>query len=150
VDCTLPYETLSKFAAGELDPTHRAEVERHVAACPHCRTRLDTLRQLDTDLGQLRRTEPPARTVLNTRRLLSHALRRNREPELMTLDEVAAFLRISLDDLEQIVLELPAFELAGHLRVRRTRLLEWLDARARAWTRSTTESEVARILADQA
>ena len=147
MDCHLTYEQLSEFAAGELDATRRAATEEHLAACERCRSRLQALRELDAGLGQLRRTEPPARAVLNTRRLLSHEVRREREPELMTLDEVAAFLRISLDDLEEIVLDLPAFELAGQLRVRRSKLLEWIEARERAWTRCSAQSEVARILA---
>jgi hypothetical protein len=66
----------------------------------------------------------------------------------MTLDEVAEFLRISLDELEEVVTELPAFEVAGQLRVRRARLLEWVEARERAYRRSSAQSEVARAFAD--
>ena len=86
--------------------------------------------------------------VLNTRRALSAQVRGAHAPELMTLDEVAEFLRITLDNLEEIVLELPAFELAGQLRVRRSKLLEWVEAREHAWAASSAQSQVARILSD--
>ena len=122
-------------------------VERHAAACGTCRQRLASLGRLDAALGQLGRIEPPSPTVLHVRRAILAELRGGQAPELMTLDEVAGFLRISLDELEEIVLELPAFELAGQLRVRRSRLLEWTEAREHAWTRCSAQSEVARILA---
>ena len=65
----------------------------------------------------------------------------------MTLDEVAEFLRVSLEELGEVVGELPAFELAGRVRVRRTKLIEWIEKRERAYARGRIESEVAGILA---
>ncbi len=148
MDCDVTREELSRFAAGDLDAGRAHAIEQHAASCRACQRRLAALGSLDEVLRSLPRVEPPASTVLNTRRALSAEVRGRREPELMTLDEVAEFLRIGLDALEEIVLELPCFELAGQLRVRRSRLLEWIDAREHAWAASSAQSEVARILAD--
>lgn len=148
MDCDLTRDELAAHAAGELDAGRAGEVERHAAACAQCRRRLAALRAADAALAVLPRLEPPAGALLRTRRLLAEAVRGQAEPEIMTLDDVAGFLRISLDDLEEMVLDLPAFELAGRLRVRRSRLLGWIQARERAYARSSAQSAVARILAD--
>ena len=62
-------------------------------------------------------------------------------PEIMTPAEVAAFLRIPLDDLEEVFDELPSFEFAGHVRVRRERLLEWIEQRERRQAGRIAEAE---------
>jgi hypothetical protein len=148
VDCTLTYEELSRYAAGDLAAQRAREVKQHAASCDACRRRLGALSSLDAALSRAPRCEPPAQALLRVRRSLSRELRGSGAPELMTLDEVAAFLRVGLDALEEIVLELPCFELAGQLRVRRSKLLEWIESRERAWAASSAQSEVARILAD--
>jgi len=146
VDCNVPYEQLARFAAEELNPEQARTIEEHMESCAACRCRLDALEAVDAALSGLPRMEPSASAVLATRRALSQEVRGAAAPEVMTLDEVAEFLRISLDELEEVVLELPAFELAGQLRVRRSKLVEWVAARERAYARSTAASEVARIL----
>ena len=148
MDCDVTYEELARLAAGDLDGERAGEAEAHVAACVVCRRRLDALRAVDGALAALPRLEPPAGAVLKARRLLSQEVRGTQAQEIMTLDEVAELLRISLDELEEVVLELPAFELAGQLRVRRSRLLEWVEAREHAYARSSAQTEVARILSD--
>lgn len=148
MDCNVTYEELSRYAAGELPAERARELEQHAASCDGCRRRLAALSSLDVALSRAPRHEPPARALLRARRALSQELRGSGAPELMTLDEVAEFLRIGLDELEEIVLELPCFELAGQLRVRRRKLLEWIESRERAWSASSAQSEVARILAD--
>ena len=148
MDCHVTYEELAALAAGDLDAARAAEIERHRATCEACRRRLAALRSADAALGALSRYDPPAGAVLRARRALSRELRGAREPEILTLDEVAELLRISLDELEEVVLELPAFELAGQLRVRRSRLLEWVEAREHAYARSSAQTEVARLLSD--
>jgi hypothetical protein len=148
VDCDVTYEELARLAARELDADRAAELGQHAQACEACRRRLAALEAVDSALDRLPRLEPSAAAVLGVRRTLSREVRGGDEPELMTLDEVAGFLRISLDELEEIVLDLPAFELAGQLRVRRAKLAEWIEARERAYSRSRAQSEVARILAD--
>lgn len=146
--CDVTYEELADFAAGTLEAARSRELTAHTGDCPRCQRRLAALREVDAGLAALRRAVPSPTGVLAARRSLSEALRRPSDPELMTLDEAAQFLRISLDELEEVVLELPAFEVAGQLRVRRAKLLEWVEARERSYRRSSAQSEVARAFAD--
>ena len=146
MDCDVPYEQLARFVAGELGSEELRGMARHVASCESCGRRVEALRNVDAALRAVPRMEPPPSALLHTRRLLSQEVRGVEEPEVMTLDDVAEFLRISLDELEEVVLELPAFELAGQLRVRRSKLVEWIEARERSYARSRAQTEMARIL----
>lgn len=148
MSCTVTAEEIARLAAQDLDEARAQEVQAHAASCPECCERLAALRRLDVALGALPRLEPPASAILKARRALAAELRAPAAPEILTLEESAAFLRISLDELEEIVLDLPAFELAGQLRIRRARLIEWVEARERAFTRNRAQSEIARILSD--
>ena len=142
--CEIPPEELSRFVAGDLGAEEQRRVDEHLATCAACRAKAESLRQLDENLRLLPRHMLSSDAILNVRRALAAETRESRRPELMTLEEVADFLRISLDGLEEIVLDLPAFEVAGQLRVRRAKLLEWIEERERSFRRTTAESEVAR------
>lgn len=52
-------ETLSSYLDGELASPARAAVERHLADCPGCRTRLDSLRRVVDTLRRIERAAPP-------------------------------------------------------------------------------------------
>ena len=145
--CELTDVELAEFSAGDLASERVAEIEQHVVACTECQRRLAALRKADGVLRALPRMAPSARSILGTRRLLADELRDGNEPEIMTLDDVAAFLRISLDELDDIAGELPAFELAGRVRVRRARLVEWIEQREIRYRMQNTESSLARIAA---
>ena len=132
--------------AGDLATDRVPFVNAHAAECPHCRQRLAALAKVDASLRRLPRIVPPEQTVLNVRRVLSRGIR-SPEPEVMTLQEVADFLRIPLEDLYETVDEMPAFELAGRILVRRAKLVEWLETRERAYRRQLTQREAARSLA---
>ena len=141
--CDVSYEDLAAFAAGDS-----AELAGHVAECGECRKRLDALRSVDDALRRLPRPEPPASVLLNVRRELAREIRSNTPlPEVMTLDEVAVFLRVSVDQLGDLSADLPAFELGGQIRVRRERLVEWVEQRERDYMRNTIASRVARTMA---
>ncbi len=148
MQCDVRYEDLSRLVAGELDhlvPERVEALHEHVSACACCRARVHALREVEAVLRRLTRAEPSARAVLKTRRAVSRELE-GEAPEIMTLDEVAEYLRVTRGDLEE-ARGLPAFEIAGELRVRRSRLVEWMEERERAYVRSNVESDLARILA---
>ena len=65
--------------------------------------------------------------------------------------QTADFLRITRDQLGEIVEELPAFELAGQIRIRRQRLIEWVQQRERDYSRQASQRWVsgARIVAPE-
>jgi len=139
---------LAEYAAGEADGSTTAEVETHLAACAECRRHVAALRRADAALAALPPATPSARALLAIRRELAREVRgAGTGPEVMTLDEVAEFLRLAPAELDEVAADLPAFELAGQVRVRRARLLEWIERREREYLRNTVASRVARTLA---
>ena len=144
--CERTYDELAAFASGDLAPERAAGVGAHLRQCEACRRRVAALRTVDASLITLTSQEPPDEVVLRTDQALLRERHIERAPEIMTLEEVAGFLRVPLADLEEVVAELPAFELAGRVRVRRAKLLEWIELRERRQRRRVAESQVARSL----
>ena len=144
MNCEIEYDELSGLAGGELDAVRAVELRRHLGACEHCRERLAALNRADDMLKALPPVRPPAEAVLAARRALAAEVRPAPASEIMTLDEVAEFLRITPEQLGEVVEELPAFELAGQIRIRRQRLIEWVQQRERDYTRQAAESWAAR------
>ena len=142
--CNVTYEDLAALAAGELEGERCKRTRRHLAECDSCRARLDALARVDQSLKHLKPARPPAAAVLAARRALSGTIRGQGAPEILTLAEAAEFLRISPEQLGEIVEELPAFELAGQMRIRRERLVEWVRQRERDYTRQQSAGWAAR------
>jgi len=148
VNCDVTYEELAALAAQNLPPAREAEVLVHLGDCERCRRRLDRLRQADGLLGALRPPRAPAEAVLAARKALAEVLHRPRAQEIMTLEEVSDFLRLAPGQLAEVVEELPAFELAGQVRVRRARLVEWIERREQDYSRHRAGSWAARETSD--
>ena len=147
MNCNVDYEELAQYAAGDAETERAREIEGHLSSCEACRHRLKALGEVDAGLRLLPRLEPRAAAVLQSRRLLSREVRGADAPEIMTLEEAADFLRVPRRAIGEIVEDLPAFEVAGEIRVRRSKLLEWIERRERASARSRAESQVSSILA---
>ncbi len=145
--CSVTYEELAAFACDDLPPERRAELRRHTGSCATCAGRLEALSRADARLAGLGRDQPDAGLLLRTRRALSRVTRPGSGPEIMTLDEVAEFLRVPAAALEDVAHGLPAFEFGGHVRVRRASLLRWIEERERAFAQGRVESDVAAVLA---
>ncbi len=138
--CDISYDELAAYAAGDLDADRAAAIREHAAGCQECQGRIEALQLTDQLLAAAKPTPPPAEALLNTRRALAGATRQAPQSEIMTLEDVAEYLKISAEDLNDIVDDLPAFELAGNIRVRRTRLLDWIEQRERAYRSSAAAS----------
>ena len=147
MNCEIEYDELSGLVGGELDAGRAVELRRHLGACEHCRERMAALNRSDRMLKAMQPLLPPAEAVLAARRALAPEVRLAPASEIMTLDEVAEFLRITPEQLGEVVEELPAFELAGQIRVRRQRLIEWVQQRERDYTRQAAESWAAKSTA---
>jgi anti-sigma factor RsiW len=147
VNCDVMYEELAALAAGELPAERAGQVCAHLPGCPRCRRRVEALGQADAALAALRPQSPPSRAMLAVRRELAAVLRPPRPAEVMTLEEVAAFCRLTPDQLADVVEDLPAFELAGQVRVLRRRLIEWLEQRQRDYSYHLGASWAARAVA---
>jgi hypothetical protein len=144
--CDVTYEELAEFAAGEVHGERSRKISEHLASCEMCRNRLNVLRDVDVILPTIPRIQPGTQAILNTRRLISREIRNADTPEIVTLDEVAAYLRISLDQMGEIIEDLPVFEIAGQIRLRRAKLIEWIEQREQSHMRSNIESNISRSL----
>jgi hypothetical protein len=132
--CEITYEELSAFTLGDLSTGKQDDLREHIAACASCRERVAALADVDAALEAMPAARPSCTALLATRRALA-GVTRGGAPEVMTLEEVADFLRIGMDDLDEIVEELPAFELGGQIRCRRESLLAWIERREREFSR---------------
>ncbi|MHC4717898.1 MAG: zf-HC2 domain-containing protein [Planctomycetota bacterium] len=143
MSCDVTYEELAALTAGDLDTDRARVVREHLGDCDRCRRRLAALDRADEVLGSLRPAGPAPSAILAARRAIAEELRPAAD-QILTLAEAAAFLRIDEEDLGEILDELPAFELAGRVRIRRSRLIEWIAQRERDFARRRAASWAAR------
>jgi len=141
--CDFTDDELALYADGELDEPRGTALRDHLAQCGRCRDRLAALWRIDGELRSLRPAAPSAQAVLRVRKALAAASGLRRPEEILTLEETAALLRLTGEQLGQIMDELPAFELAGQVRVRRQRLFEWVEQREREYSRQRSQSWLA-------
>ncbi|MEO0085726.1 MAG: zf-HC2 domain-containing protein [candidate division WOR-3 bacterium] len=62
-------DVLSRYVDGELDPSEKAEVDKHISDCAQCREAIADLELLRGAAGAMLELEPPARVL---RRILEH------------------------------------------------------------------------------
>ena len=141
--CDVNDEDLARHAAGE----QAVRAAGHVDGCAACQAKLAALRRADLLLRALPPARPSAAALLRVRRALAAEIHADRAAEIMTLEEAAAFLRLTVGELDEIIGELPAFEVAGQVRVRRTRLTEWVAQREQSYLRANVGSWLSRSLA---
>ena len=142
--CDVTFEELAGFLSGDTATERKLEIREHLRDCDQCHRRLKALERADTALAVLPASAPPAAVILATRRALAEALRGPSFPEILILEEVAAFLRLRPEQLTEIIDELPTFELAGQIRIRRVKLIEWIEHREKDHRRQMAASWAAR------
>lgn len=145
MNCDVTYEELSAYALGDLPVTRTAAIQEHLHGCGVCQRRMSTLGRMEVTTRLWAGRPVPAAAVAAVRSALGGA---KSASEVMTLPEVADFLRLSMKQLGEIADELPAFELAGQLRVRRERLVAWLEQREHLYTQRTVQSRMVRSFRD--
>lgn len=146
--CEYTHEDLAAYAAGEGDAQARAGIQRHLAACQACRELAAAIKRADDALRIAPAFAPPPEAVERTRATVAREIARSVPPEIMTIDEAGQMLRLSPRELEEIAPELPAFELAGQIRIRRGRLMEWIEEREKRYRSAGIQSQVARLLTE--
>lgn len=70
-DTCLPMEQLSSYLDAELDARDSRRLEDHLASCPGCRARLDSLRRVVDNLRRLERTAPPPTLAQHVQRRIA-------------------------------------------------------------------------------
>jgi len=138
-------ETLVRYADGDLPAGEAAAVEAHLAACGVCSRRHAALAQVDAMLARMPKVEPSALALLRARHALRAVIEPEPESEIMTLSEVADYLRLSRDELEDLTPALPVFVLGGQIRVRRAALMRWIEDRELDHRRIVAASSAGRM-----
>ena len=147
MNCPWTDEELAARASGDLPAEAAQSLDDHLRRCDSCCRRLEAIRCVDAALSVLPRHLPSMTSMLQVRRSLAAQTRGRSEPEILTLEELAEFLRVSLEELGEVVDTLPAFELGGQVRVRRAMLLEWLEHRERLYRNANIQSQASRASA---
>jgi excisionase family DNA binding protein len=147
---------LVPYLDGELSTMGQKVIEAHLAECADCAQETEELRSV-TELSQnLAKITPKSnwwtnlqvklesekttdiateiRHLRNTIHDLSERLeRRDANPEsmneIMTLDEVARYLRIDVDTVWNMLDELPHFQIGYELRFKKSSIDEWIHAK---------------------
>ena len=146
MSCSLTYEELAEYTAGDALPRRAVEIAAHLEQCAECRRRIQVLWGADESLRAYAHEALPEGAALEAWRAIAQEAQA-RDPEIMKLDDVAVFLRVPLDSLERVVGDLPTFEVGGHIRVRRTKLMEWIEQRERRHKMVIAQSQLAHVLA---
>ena len=133
-------QLLSPYQKGELPPAAAAAVAAHAGDCPACSAKLAALRDLDGLLRGLPDREPSPASLLAIRERVHTELAGG---EIMDVDQVAAFLKLGREQVAHSLDELPCFEVAGEIRFRRSVLLEWIEAREKAWRQERMRASMA-------
>jgi len=146
LNCRNCRERLSAYDARELDETGTAEVEKHLEACRECAGLLDAIRYTSKLTARLVDEDTPRVLCLRVLDAVGNSTAPDpaNAPEIMTSEDLARFLRVTAADLEDELVSIPAFEIAGELRFRRDHVLEWIEEREEARTR---QQEYARLRA---
>jgi hypothetical protein len=114
---------------GDLRRAAADRLAAHAEGCPDCHQRLADLRRQAEALRADLQRDLPADVLVRARQVMPSMGAAEARPEVMTLDEVARYLQVGLDELDPIAADLPAFEVAGQIRVRHAELLRWIARR---------------------
>ena len=98
-------------------------------------------------LNALTRTTLPDHADLRIRGTLARYVHGREETpvsEVLTLEETARYLKLTIGELIPLLDELPSFELAGRLRVRRAALDQWIETREKTLKWQKQRSELKR------
>lgn len=133
MNCEQCQKLLSEFEADELTEEHAAKVHKHVDQCCECSELLRALEVSTALVCKLIDEEPPRsmslRVLGKVDEMLSPDL--TDAPDILSPELLARFLGISLERLEDDIHLIPGFEIAGQLRFRKERVLEWIEERER-------------------
>lgn len=120
---------------GELDDAEQADLDRHLAECEDCRSEVEGVATVRESLAPAPDEEGPGLDVLARvkRRLATAAEAAAPVAEVLTPEEVAAFLQITLEELYENLDQLPVFEFAGRVRIRRRALEAWIEEKEQSF-----------------
>ena len=137
--CLECQQLLSPYQKGELDADDANRVAGHVANCPACAKRIAALEHLDDMLRGLPAPPTPTSVLMSVRERVHEDVAGG---EIMDAGQVAAFLKLTQEQVLDSLDELPCFEIAGQIRFRRAALMQWIEEREAARRREALRAEL--------
>ncbi len=151
MDCQACREYLSPLQAHELEADREREVQAHLETCEDCRKELQNLKQLDQMIQKLPQHKPADAGIINVKmQTVMNKPEENPRMEfgpVMNLSDLAAYLRVSRETVEEYIEEIPCFQFGDQVLFRRKSVEEWIEQREQDFGLQKLESQVNRILA---
>ena len=113
---------------------------------------MNVLDKIESLAKKLPRYAPSTELVLKIKSSIhgqSKAERRTEFGPVLDIDELAEFLRVSKDIIEQYLEDIPCFELGGKILFRKKSIEEWIEGREKDFgfqMFESTESQLNKIL----
>ena len=114
---------------------------------------MNVLDKIESLAKKLPRYAPSTELVLKIKSSIhgqSKAERRTEFGPVLDIDELAEFLRVNKDIIEQYLEDIPCFELGGKILFRKKSIEEWIEGREKDFgfqMFESTESQLNKILA---
>lgn len=146
LSCEVVREALWDRARHEPTGLEARELEAHLASCADCREEDSVAVRfhgaLSVGPGELPERLSPPSPAAGERPIMGES---GCEDEVLTPQEVAAYLKVPVEDVVARLDELPAFEFAGRVRFRRSALVDWLSEREGRWRQEAVAGELLRL-----
>jgi len=144
--CEIRLEQLSALMAGDLDAAEAQSLRQHIGQCPVCAAAVERLQEIDKKVRAAADRSVPLEIIQRTRQVIHAAVRQPPLPEILTLDEVGQYVRLTPSQLGQMLEHLPSFTVAGEVRIRRDRLTQWIKDQEQQAVRDRVRSQAARSI----
>jgi hypothetical protein len=134
-ECEKYVELLPEFLEGALEGNEAAEVALHLGECAECRDELGFVRNLTTAARQMPQPRPDDTAVLRITEAIRATQARPRGTgygPVLSVEDLADYLRVDLETLEPYLADIPCFELGGKLLFRRETVEGWVRQREQA------------------
>jgi anti-sigma factor RsiW len=121
---------LEQYFDRELNSEEISRFSDHLETCDGCRKKLTLLIAVRKSLLTALDTALPDDADLKIRKKLRAEMLPDPLPnDILDIDDVAGLLKIPVSELITIIDLLPGFEVAGRLRFRRDRIMDWIRQR---------------------
>jgi excisionase family DNA binding protein len=131
---------------GELPGEEEAGLRAHLEACAECREESEGVGGMRAALAPAVDEEAPGDEVLARVKARLALAQPAPASDVMTPEELAQLLRVSVEDVWENLDELPAFEFAGRVRFRRRAVEAWMEQQEERWRRQALSASVRSVV----
>lgn len=146
VDACERFREMAWAQADELTVDEQAAFDAHLTECVDCRSEVEGVAHVRDALAPAPDEAGPGLDVLDRvkRRLATAAEAAAPVAEVLTPEEAAAFLQVTPEELYDNLDQLPAFEFAGRVRIRRRALEAWIEEKEQSFRQQSLAARRSR------